>query len=169
MVVIKGLILLFIFASAVLIGLAFANTYKQRTDDLKSMRNILNIFETKIKYTYEPLPQIFEDISKDYTGSISNIFKISISKMNELSAGEAWEYALDNSTTSMNKEDINVLKNLGKLLGKTNIDGQLSEIELIKEFIDVQINKAEEEQRKNEKMYKNLGVIIGLALVIILI
>lgn len=33
----------------------------------------------------------------------------------------------------------------------------------------MQINKAEEERRKNEKLYKTLGITIGLALVILLI
>ena len=46
----------------------------------------------------------------------------------------------------MNSEDLSVLKNFDKLLGKTNVEGQLSEIELLKRFIDTQIKKAEEEQ-----------------------
>lgn len=47
--------------------------------------------------------------------------------------------------------------------------GQLSEINLTKKFIDTQIEKAEEEQKKNEKLYKSLGIIAGLAIAIILI
>ncbi len=33
----------------------------------------------------------------------------------------------------------------------------------------MQINKAKKEEEKNSKMYKTLGVIVGLAIVIILI
>lgn len=47
--------------------------------------------------------------------------------------------------------------------------GQLSEIELISKFIDEQIIKAEEEQKKNEKLYKSLGIITGIGIAIILI
>ena len=43
------------------------------------------------------------------------------------------------------------------------------EIELTLNFIDTQILKAEEERKKNEKMYRSLGTIVGLAIVIILI
>ena len=39
----------------------------------------------------------------------------------------------------------------------------------MKNYIEVQIEKAEKEQNKNEKLYKNLGVIVGLAIVIILL
>jgi len=40
--------------------------------------------------------------------------------MQDMSAGEAWEYAIKNSKTSMKEEDIKVLANLKKLLGKTD-------------------------------------------------
>ena len=89
--------------------------------------------------------------------------------MKELSAGESWKYATQNSRTNMTKEDLKVLENFEKLLGKTSIEGQLSEIELLEKFIDKQIENAEEERKKNEKLYRNLGVIAGLAIAIILI
>lgn len=47
--------------------------------------------------------------------------------------------------------------------------GQLSEIELMSRFIDEQTQKAEEEQKKNEKLYKSLGIITGIGIAIILI
>lgn len=89
--------------------------------------------------------------------------------MDEMSAGEAWKYAIQNSQTNMKKEDLIILENLEKLLGKTNIEGQLSEIELMEKFIIDQSKIAEDEQKKNEKMYRSLGIIAGLAIAIILI
>ena len=35
-------------------------------------------------------------------------------------------------------------------------------------FLDIQIEQAEEEKKKNQKMYKTLGVVAGLVFVIIL-
>ncbi len=55
------------------------------------------------------------------------------------------------------------------LFGKTDIDGQMSEINLFKEMLKNQIKKAEEEKKKNAKMYKSLGTIIGLSIVILLL
>lgn len=169
MIIIKLIILISIFGISVFLGLAFANKYKGRVIDLKNIRNSLNILETRIKYTYDPLPRIFETLSNSFSNSIGEIFKTAKEKMNELSAGEAWKIAIETSDTNMNSEDLSILKNFDKLLGKTNVEGQLSEIELLKRFIDTQIKKAEEEQNKNEKMYKNLGMIVGLAIVIILV
>ena len=169
MIIIKCIVLLLTFFVTTFLGLALANRYKSRVKDLKDIRNILNILGTKIEYTYEPLPQIFSEISNEFSGGIAEIFRISKEKMEEMPAGEAWRFGIEHSNTSMNEEDINILKKLENLLGKTNAEGQLSEIELMKNFIETQIKKAEKEQSKNEKLYKNLGVIVGLAIVIILI
>ncbi len=61
------------------------------------------------------------------------------------------------------------MKVFGKLLVKTNVEGQISEIELLEKFLNDQIKIAEEDKMKNEKLYRSLGVIIGIAIVIILV
>ena len=89
--------------------------------------------------------------------------------MNTGNAGKAWEEALEESNTNMTKEDIEVLKNLSNLLGKVDIEGQVNEVELVENFLDTQIELAQEEKQRYVKMYKTLGITIGLAVVIILI
>lgn len=61
------------------------------------------------------------------------------------------------------------IKNLGKLLGKTDIEGQVNQVELVKQFLEKQISDAYAEKNKNEKMYQKLGAIVGLMIVIVLI
>lgn len=53
--------------------------------------------------------------------------------------------------------------------GQTDIEGQVNQIEVTKSFIDMQIDKSEQERNKNEKLYKTLGITVGLAIVIVLI
>ena len=54
------------------------------------------------------------------------------------------------------------------MLGQTDVEGQISEIEVTENFLNMQIEKAEEDKKKNQKLYKTLGVTIGLVFVIIL-
>ena len=89
--------------------------------------------------------------------------------MENKNAGEAWNEAIEASNVMLEQEDKDILKNLGKLLGKTDIEGQLSEIELTSSFLDSQIKKAEQERERNGKLYKTLGVITGIGIVIVLI
>ena len=76
--------------------------------------------------------------------------------------------AIDTDLLSINEEDKSILKNLSKLLGQTDMEGQVNQINLTTAFLDEQIEKAEKERAKNEKMYRTLGMIVGLAIVIIL-
>ena len=143
------------FAFSVL-GILLSSKYKNRVKDLKEFKKAINIFETKIKFTYEPIPDIFNEISKNSNENIGNIFKIASIKMKNNDATSAWNEALEQVYTNMNKEDIEVVKELGKMLGKTSIEGQLSQIELVRNFLDEQIKKSEIECNKNEKLYKTL-------------
>ena len=169
MIFVKILILILVFGSSFSIGKLIAGKYINRVKELKEMKSALNIFETKIKFTYESVPEIFEQIGNQMEGNIGSIFKESSKKMKDVSAGEAWIQSIEKTESNLNKEDKEILKKLGKLLGRTDADGQISEIELVSNFLDTQIDIAENERNKNEKMYKTLGGIIGLTLVIIFI
>lgn len=156
MIIIKFISLIIILFLSSYIGILVTKKYKNRVIELKEVKRALNIFETKIKFTYEPLPEIFIEISKNFSKSISQIFENATCYMKEKTAQTAWIEAINNSKTSMNREDLEIIKGLGKLLGKTDIEGQVSQIKLTDKFIDEQIENAEYECRKNEKMYKAL-------------
>lgn len=168
----KYLILFIIFFIASLIGNLFSKKYKNRVDELKSFKEAFNVLESKIKFTYEPLGDIFEEISNlFYKNKINSIFTETKTNMNKFDLSTSWDKAIDKHkyALSISNEDINIIKNLGKMLGKTDMQGQLNEIKLNISFLDTQIAYAEEERRKNEKMYRTLGTIFGLAIIIILI
>lgn len=69
MQVIKYIMLFFVFISASLIGKMVAKKYTYRVQELEEMKNALNVFKSKIKFTYEPIPEIFEEIEKNTVNS----------------------------------------------------------------------------------------------------
>ena len=89
--------------------------------------------------------------------------------MQEFSAGEAWKKAVQTSDTNLTDEDIHILLMLSKMLGQTDVEGQISQIEITENFLEKQIKEAQQEKNRNEKLYRKLGTTIGLAIVIILI
>lgn len=165
---VKIIIYTFIFLTSSVIGILVSKKYEQRVNELKEIKNALNMFKTKIKFTYEPIPEIFKEISETMNTRTGRVFEIASCNMKLLAAGEAWDMAIDTDILEINEEDKKILKNLSKLLGQTDVDGQVNQIELTSSFLDGQIKKAEKEKDKNEKMYRILGMIIGLAIVIIL-
>lgn len=170
MILIKTIILSLILILCIYIGNTISKKYINRVEDLKEMKKALNILQTKIRYSYEPLPQVFEYISQNVNGdSTSKIFENSSKLMNKKSAGSAWKESLESTKTNFKYDDINALKTLGNLLGKTDSDGQISQIVLVNNMLDTQIEDAEIEKKKYVKMYKTLGITIGLGLVVVLI
>ena len=168
MQLIKYFILFLILILATMIGRFLSKKYVYRLEELEDIKNALNILKSKIKFTYEPIPEIFEEISKTSSRNISELFKTAKIKMNDLTANEAWEEAVGESQNNLKKEDKDVLKTLSKLLGQTDAEGQISQIEITEDILESKIQEAMEEKKINEKLYTRLGTIMGLTIVIIL-
>lgn len=169
MYIFKYFLLVLIFSLSSTIGITISKIYENRVKELKEFKNILNFMKTKIKFTYEPLEEIFKEIAKENTTQIEKIFGKMSNKINYSQVSDVWPTCIQEADISINQEDKDILKKLGKLLGQTDVEGQVSEIDVTQSFLDIQIEKAEEEKKKNQKMYKTLGVVIGLVFVIILI
>lgn len=166
MILIKNIELISIIMICSYLGFLKSKTFENRVLELSKFQNALVMFESKLKFTYEPIKSIFEEISKVIYKNENNVFFYTSKE--ERNIYNAWCIGIDKNDF-FNDEDKNVTKMMGKLLGKTDIDGQLSEIELGLELINKQIKAAEIEKNKNSKLYKTMGVILGIGISIILI
>ena len=166
---VKIILLTLVMGMCTALGIMKANKYKLRVIDLQEIKKALNLAITKMRYTYEPLPELFKEISKDLNENMANIFIKAHTFMETLNAGQAWEKAVDESSNNFTNEDMNIIKGLSKLLGKTDLEGQLMQIELTTKLVDEQIIEATNLQNKNTKLYKTLGATVGLAIMIIFI
>lgn len=109
----KGIIYILIFSTCTYIGILQSKRYTQRVDELKIFKEALNIFKTKIKFTYEPIPDIFREIGSNLKNNVGEIFLKSSQKMRILTAGEAWEQTIQGAENlNLNKEDKNMMLKL---------------------------------------------------------
>lgn len=168
MQIIKYFMLFIILVACSLIGRYLSKRYVMRVKELEEMKNALSVFQSKIKFTYEPIPEVFEEIAKITSKSVGQVFYLAKEKMKKNTANMAWEQAIDESENNLTKEDKQVLKTLSKLLGQTDIEGQNSQIEITQNFLETQRKEAQQQREKNEKLYSKLGTTIGLVIVIIL-
>lgn len=166
---IKSVIYILIFFASTYIGILISKQYKNRVTELNEFKIVLNTLKTKIRFTNQTLQDIFNEISLNSKGNINNLFKNMALKLNNNNASYAWESSIDECFSYLKKDDRQALKSMGKLLGKTDLEGQLSEIELTEALLETQISEAKKERDKNEKLYKTLGMITGVGIVIILI
>ena len=161
MIVIKLILIVLIIATSSLIGNIKAKSFEKRYVELKKFKSGLGVFKSKLEFTYEPIDEIFSDISKLVYENEENVFKnFLINKNWNLSVDQQKDFTL---------EDKEVIKGLGKMLGKLDKSGQLNEINLVDGFLDKQIETAFETKQKNEKLYKVLGRSAGIAIAIVFI
>ena len=166
MIFIKSVNLILVLLICTYLGIQKAKVYEKRYKELQYFQSALNMFKSKLEFTYEPINNIFSDISKIIYNDSSNIFFKTIENKENLNL--AWMNSVENNN-QFNDEDKDIIKTFGKLLGKTDIKGQVSEIELMQNLIEKQISNAELEKNKNVKLYKTMGIISGLGICIILI
>ena len=171
MQMLKYVLLIAILVLSIYIGDLMSKKYINRVKELIQIKLSLNILKSKIKFTQIPLKDIFEQILKSTEEiNIKEFWKNVIKELNNnLEIEVAWKNTIKKTEMNLNNEDLNILFNMGKMLGKTDVDGQISNLEVASTFIDTQIKKAEIEKQKNSKLYKTLGVVSGLAILIILI
>ena len=167
MTILKFMLLIFIAFVTAYIGFLKAADYEVRCFDLKLFQNALIVFKSEIEFTHEPINNIFESISHIIYQDKDNVF-INTNIQND-SLYKSWSKAVDMTRKGFNNEDIKIIKSFGKLLGKTDIKGQINEIELTLKLIEKQIENAENEKEKNSKLYKTLGITCGIGICIILI
>lgn len=171
---IKFILILVVFGMSTFIGYALANRFTARVSELKDLLLALEIFETKIKYTYDSLSTTFLYIADNLKSKIYRIFYITaeeISQNKNNSAGDTFKNVVDNEKIFLNlkNEDIEILKELGVSLGQTDIEGQLKNIRLVSTSIQKQLDNAIKEKEKNFKLYRNMGAMSGLVIIIILL
>ena len=119
MIYIKNILLLIIFLICSLIGVLLSKKYKNRVKELRYFKEDLNMLVTKIRFTYKPIKDIFEEISKK-NNAISKIFEQTNFNLKNNDIKTSWEKALEfsKSKISLNKEDVDIIKGIGNFLRK---------------------------------------------------
>lgn len=88
----KVVILAIILGICTSIGILKAKTYDNRVLELKKMKNALEVLKSKIEFTYEPIKDIFLEISKIVYANEENIFKGTLKCMEQKRRNRKLEY-----------------------------------------------------------------------------
>ena len=123
MLIIKYTILIMLLGTTSYGGIIISKKYQNRVNELKKMKLNLNILHTKIKLTYEPIPQIFEEIGEKENSNINELFKTASKKMKNISAGEAWLQAIETRKYKSKKRRHRNIKRIKQFTWKSGYGG----------------------------------------------
>ena len=122
MLLLKILNLIAIFLVCFYMGSYKAKECQNRVVELQKFLSGITMFKNKVEFTYEPINSIFGDISNVIYENNENLFKRTQNKSEDINI--AWIKAVEN-LKNINEEDKEIIKMFGKLLGKTDIKGQI--------------------------------------------
>jgi len=170
--IIKFLGAIVLIAATSFIGFSLASDCSKRPRALRELQALLQMLENEISYLSNLLSDAFNRIYEGSNSETAILFSEAAKNLgtNGVTADVAWEKAIEENYAklSLNKEDKAILVTFGKMLGNSELEGQINNIRLITSQLKLQELKAEEMRLKNEKMYKSLGVLSGLTITIIL-
>lgn len=163
-----------IVLSSSLIGFYFGNKYSARLENLLHLEQCIKILETEIVYGAVPLPEALNNVYLKGNKKVSYIFKQIRDNLLYNKDGDllkSFEMVTSQLAEELNlkEEDIELFLSLGRLLGTSDRTDQEKNFKLILNQIEILKNEAKLEKDKNEKMYKNLGILAGIVIVIILL
>jgi stage III sporulation protein AB len=164
---------LIIIISSSYIGFLIAGFYRDRPKQLRNLQAALHMLETEIIYFSTPLPDAMRKISRKCDARVSNVFKTvaeMLDKRQGYTAGECWEMAINSfyQNSSININDKEILISFAKYLGSTDKDNQLKNLKLTRELLHKQEEEAEEVRNRNEKIWRYIGVLTGVMIVLLI-
>ncbi|PRX26900.1 stage III sporulation protein AB [Orenia metallireducens] len=162
---------LIIISSSTTIGFIIAEQYLLRPKQLRELQTALQMLETEISYGVTPLPDAFAKLATSLSAPISTIFQVAQEELDSgMIAEEAWHRAV-NATynqTALVSEDIDVLLDFGYNLGQTSIDDQVKYMNLAQHKLDALYQQAFTEKEEKVKLWRYLGVLVGVFLAILI-
>lgn len=171
MIFIKIIISISILCITSYIGVEMATALKSREQILVDYITFLKLVQNEMIYMANSLPVAFEmsrqrlnSKLKDAIGAIVvdmskyGICKVDMSITNNI-----------NMLEELNDDDKDILISTLKNLGRSDIESQNNIIENAINIVKKQVKEANEKREKNSKVYKTVGVITGLIIVVIFI
>lgn len=157
-----------------LIGFYLGENLKKRVSQLKEIEQALYQLQSEIVYTHSALPDTLLNISRKCTRPISVIFSEVSNLLYENkvdSVHDGFEKVMEKNKENfcLKQSDIDILMDLSKSLGESDIEGQKNIMMVSIKNIRSQIHDAELAMKNNIKMYRYLGFSFGAIVVIMVL
>lgn len=146
-----------------IIGMMFSAGLKMRVQELKKVILMLDEMATLIRFRAVRTKEMIEEISNHDSFSNFIFLNILVDCLElEDDINTSWRTAATR-TVFLNEGDKAILIGVGEQIGTTDIDGQLSMLELSRTLAERNLINAEDEYRTKGKMLRTVWGLCGLA------
>lgn len=150
-------------------GMYFSTTLKSRVVVLKKINYLIDEIMILLRYKASTVYEIIECLIKNERFS-------DFSFLGNIGIDGATSFQLDwcnsleaNPPLNLKKDDLLILADIGRNLGTSDIEGQISTLKLQRNELEILISSAEADCERKSKLYRSLGVLVGAFISVMLI
>lgn len=163
-----------IISATTLTGFYLAFRLTERSKQLRELQMCLQLLETEIYYGSTPLTIAFKRLGQQEEGVIPALFERCAYYLEHLDGATTyvcWQRALADVENRLALKNVEKewLYHFGKVVGGSDREDQHKHLRLMLAQFGKAEKEAEAEQHKHEKMYKTLGVLSGVLIVILML
>lgn len=162
-----------IFCSTTWFGYEAAKRYINRTKQIQSFRQALQTLEAEIMYGHMPLGEASQKIAEQLKEPISIHFLLFARKLVDetYTVKKAWKESLNEiwHLTALKKAEYEILAQFGENLGRHDRQTEQKQIMLTMTHLKREEDDARDMQTRYAKMYRSLGVLSGLLIIVLLL
>ena len=153
--------------SSTTFGLNYIKNIKTRVFALNEIMELINTMKIKISYEFCDIPNLLHSLSGKYL--IARQCHMHLIDCETLQV--AWNKSIDEyaSVMHLKAEDVRILRDLCMSLGQTDIDGQISNLNMYSNIIEENYKKANLELNSKSRVIFSTSMFAGLLISIILI
>lgn len=164
-IVISGLIVVI----CTLMGFKKSEKYKSREYILREAIMMFEGLKNEINYMLTPIPNAIEALRMNMKTNLKSVLgAVSVELLKHNTSGEAISIEIAR-LEELTAYDRQVISNGINALGKTDVEGQIGNINLTCNTLNTLLEDSIEAKKKNSKLYKTVGIATGLMIAIVFI
>ena len=156
------------------LGILFSGRFKKRVRQLEELQNAMLQLEFDIDFLNVTLCEAFEGIAKNTDGILKEVFFYVADRLQKSPGCDMqrlWQRAMIkySDDLALTEEDIQIIRDFSKTLGSGNREKEKNNIKVTQMRLKIAVDEAVSEAKKNIKMYRGLGLLSGVFMVIVLV
>lgn len=155
-------------------GLFLADKFKRRVRELEELENAMTQLEYMIDFLGITLSEAFAKIASNTETQLKWVFLYVSERLKKSPSSNmqgVWQRAIEKyrEGLSLSDKDLEILKDFAAMLGTGDRETEKNNIKITTMRLKLAAEEARLERGKNVKMYRGLGFLCGMLIVIVLI
>ncbi len=151
-----------------LLGNYYAGRLKKRCATLQAFIGAVVRMQNTIAFTAAPIQELYEELAQEDDEAGQFFARLCASKSLQKAPEKAWNKTLL-ECTSLLKEDKEILRQMGQMLGGSDCSSQINQLALCRTQLEQQLDGARSVASSNMKLARGLGVFGGIFVVLVLL